>query len=699
MAKTISAPLGASTAVLSTETDISLPHKLTTRIQSEFSNRGLELLEQECRDLTQTQTTAIDALELGKRLLFLKAVVGHGNWLMTMQRIGIAPSSASRLTAVAIRILSLPGHARLIKAVKSKTQLFELLALDDEELEGLSLGASVRGISLSTLPQNSVAALRSLLRDNAPEVPAHEPVATGSESLSSGQSAPVAPPTADALVGEAQAEQPLQAGDRVESLHAGRPGRVVRTYDDGSACICWDDGEPQPEGLGHERMPRQLLIRVSEDPVSAADTGETCITREEALLISAALIVSLRKNGTKRLLSVEDIVEMMLANGVIQTGGISAVSISTIIRDLRIYGLHPEQLLTPEPTVTQLDGESGGTTAPFSGRIDPGEGQAQAEDESAAPTENIEDLPSVFSMARGEFADMEVTLMIHAGKIWMIAEEIAAVLGQTPEEVAEIEGVVGQLFERQATPGAYARVRIASMEIAARLLDAQAIELLAFQLDTPAASSLADWMAEMSAPGEGWSPSEDEPAAPPMNDGPTLAQQFEQLGALHHLAWEMLHRVSSQIGVMRVVADDQSRMAKAIDMGTIADIAANLVAGHDELLDDMEMVIMEIERRLFNQPEPGMVLPESVWLELVSELSTERDAFSNEDMLQLAHLASKLRGYAFASPEVTEALKLLEEFSERHGARLYNDHTSDRVAFSWLPGRSPIKRFEAASHH
>lgn len=52
---------------------------------------------------------------------------------------------------------------------------------------------------------------------------------------------------------------PLQVGDRIQSLHAGRAGAVVKVYADGSACVCWDDGEPQAEGLGHERVPRSLL--------------------------------------------------------------------------------------------------------------------------------------------------------------------------------------------------------------------------------------------------------------------------------------------------------------------------------------------------------------------------------------------------------------------------------------------------------
>ncbi|MFM0210467.1 hypothetical protein PQQ96_23980 [Paraburkholderia sediminicola] len=51
----------------------------------------------------------------------------------------------------------------------------------------------------------------------------------------------------------------LRIGDQIRSVHAGRAGTVVKVYADGSASVCWDDGEPQPEGLGHERMPRRLL--------------------------------------------------------------------------------------------------------------------------------------------------------------------------------------------------------------------------------------------------------------------------------------------------------------------------------------------------------------------------------------------------------------------------------------------------------
>ena len=75
-------------------------------------------------------------------------------------------------------------------------------------------------------------------------------------------------------------------------------------------------------------------------------------------MISAALMVSLRKSATKRLLGVDDAVDLMRSNGEIkcervntETGEIFNLSTSTIIRALRTFRLHPDQLLAPAPAV------------------------------------------------------------------------------------------------------------------------------------------------------------------------------------------------------------------------------------------------------------------------------------------------------------------------------------------------------------
>ena len=62
--------------------------------------------------------------------------------------------------------------------------------------------------------------------------------------------------------------EPLAAGDRVRTLHAGRTGSVMKVYSDGSACITWDD-KPVPFGLGHERVPRSLLLVLPSTPTES----------------------------------------------------------------------------------------------------------------------------------------------------------------------------------------------------------------------------------------------------------------------------------------------------------------------------------------------------------------------------------------------------------------------------------------------
>lgn len=70
----------------------------------------------------------------------------------------------------------------------------------------------------------------------------------------------------------------LTPDDRVRSVHAGRTGRVVKAYADGSASVRWDDGTPQAAGLGHERMPRSLLVKIEDAaPVDLAELSTDAV--------------------------------------------------------------------------------------------------------------------------------------------------------------------------------------------------------------------------------------------------------------------------------------------------------------------------------------------------------------------------------------------------------------------------------------
>ncbi|VFR73345.1 Phage transposase [plant metagenome] len=90
-----------------------------------------------------------------------------------------------------------------------------------------------------------------------------------------------------------------------------------------------------------------------------SDAGKVALPRREAVVISALLMESHRKNS-KRLLSIGQAVEILRANpseGVraecvdTSTGEVKPLSDSAVTRALRHYGLHPDQLLQPSPAV------------------------------------------------------------------------------------------------------------------------------------------------------------------------------------------------------------------------------------------------------------------------------------------------------------------------------------------------------------
>ncbi|GHU04264.1 integrase [Alphaproteobacteria bacterium] len=87
------------------------------------------------------------------------------------------------------------------------------------------------------------------------------------------------------------------------------------------------------------------------------DLGSSALTLEEAKIISAALVAAARANQ-KRLYSVADAVLALRRDGKIaaesinpETGEILPLSPSAIILALRAWRLHPDQILTPSPSV------------------------------------------------------------------------------------------------------------------------------------------------------------------------------------------------------------------------------------------------------------------------------------------------------------------------------------------------------------
>lgn len=109
-------------------------------------------------------------------------------------------------------------------------------------------------------------------------------------------------------------------------------------------------------GMSLATLYRKLdAVAVKPSRKRRSDAGKSELSLDEAKLISAALMEAMRRNG-KRLMAVRQAVERLRANGKIEasrideeTGEVLPLSESTIIRALREYKLHPDQLLQPDP--------------------------------------------------------------------------------------------------------------------------------------------------------------------------------------------------------------------------------------------------------------------------------------------------------------------------------------------------------------
>lgn len=110
-------------------------------------------------------------------------------------------------------------------------------------------------------------------------------------------------------------------------------------------------------GLSRATLMRHLAdVAVRPQRKRRSDAGAVTLPREEAMLISALLMESHRKNN-KRLMSITQAVQTLRDNGMVRAeaidvdGVVRPLSDSAVSRALRVHCLHPDQLLQPPPAV------------------------------------------------------------------------------------------------------------------------------------------------------------------------------------------------------------------------------------------------------------------------------------------------------------------------------------------------------------
>ena len=117
------------------------------------------------RDIAANMRRSVEAcLEVGRGLAVLKAACGHGNFVARLDVLGIDNRVAQRFMQSAVKF-SKASSTPLLNAAGNQTKLFEMLVLDDEQIEELELTGQTGELRLDEIATMSVKELRKALRE------------------------------------------------------------------------------------------------------------------------------------------------------------------------------------------------------------------------------------------------------------------------------------------------------------------------------------------------------------------------------------------------------------------------------------------------------------------------------------------------------------------------------------------------------
>ena len=126
------------------------------------------------RDIAINMRRSVEAcLEVGRGLTCLKEACEHGQFSARLDVLGIEARVAQRFMQSAFKF-SNASSTPLLKAAGNQTKLFELLVLDDEQIEELALTGETGELKLDDVASMSVKELRAAVRELRGEVKAKE---------------------------------------------------------------------------------------------------------------------------------------------------------------------------------------------------------------------------------------------------------------------------------------------------------------------------------------------------------------------------------------------------------------------------------------------------------------------------------------------------------------------------------------------
>lgn len=117
------------------------------------------------RDISANMRRSVEAcLEVGRGLTVLKASCGHGNFTARLDVLGIEERVAQKFMGTARRF-SKPASTPLLNAAGNQTKLFEMLLLDDGQIEEFELTGQSGDLKLDEIATMSVKELRAALKE------------------------------------------------------------------------------------------------------------------------------------------------------------------------------------------------------------------------------------------------------------------------------------------------------------------------------------------------------------------------------------------------------------------------------------------------------------------------------------------------------------------------------------------------------
>lgn len=118
------------------------------------------------RDISANMRRSVEAcLEVGRGLAVLKAACGHGNFMARLDVLGIDRKVSAKFMQAAAKLSNVSSTRHLTAALGNQTKLFEMLVLDDEQLEELELTGQTGELHLDAIATMSVKELRAALRE------------------------------------------------------------------------------------------------------------------------------------------------------------------------------------------------------------------------------------------------------------------------------------------------------------------------------------------------------------------------------------------------------------------------------------------------------------------------------------------------------------------------------------------------------